>query len=332
MSEQTPHALTIPEVLREVFQYLESDRKALYSASRVNRTWAEECLNVLWHHITVNGAKLLASIPTQRRQFYADKIRCWTLDMSSTDHQDEICDLDFPRLRRVDLWLTKDNWRYDHQLVPTLEDFRLHDTSKKAEYILWELPDCCPNLRKLCVRSDQLDFDGLEGYLKEFSKLRALDLTELRLDLVSSDTNHKSFQAIGTLTELRELHLKLAYQPEKILSREEVLAIGQLHKLRDVEILGGSLIFDELVTDDDLVIFFSSFPEVENIYVDAFNTNIIPSPAMIALATTSTRLRHYVFKAILDVDFAESSTPPLFPELRSMQYQHLLYWDISVEG
>lgn len=406
MSEQTPYALTIPEVLHEIFQYLEPDRKALYSASLVNRAWAEECLNVLWHRLSADGARRLASIPTQRRQFYADRIRCWILDMSSTNDQYEICELDFPRLKRVDLWLTNDNSGYDHQLVPSLEEFRLYNKSTKTEYILWELPECCPNLRKLCVRSKpQIDFDGLEGYLKEFSRLRALDLTgisadtmtdevffhlatlllhelrmrkpitsemvdlacrrlgsgnlfpdlhcleakmewcisarllpnmtmlrELRLDLVSSDTNHKSFQAIGTLTELRELYLKLAYQTEKILSREEVLAIGQLHKLRDLEVLGNSLIFDELVTGDDLVVFFSSFPEAENIYVDAFNTNIIPNPAIIALARTSTRLRHCVFKANWDVSFAESSTPPLFPELQSMQYQHLLYRDILVEG
>lgn len=180
------------------------------------------------------------------------------------------------------------------------------------------------------------DLDYLEAKMEWCVAARLLPgmtmLRELRLDIVPSDSNHKIFQAIGTLIEMRDLYLTIADQTEEVLSREEVLAIGQLHKLRNLTILGTELTFDELVTDDDLVIFFSSFPEAEDIYVDAFNTNIIPSPAMIALATTSTRLRRYVFKAILDVGFAESSTPPLFPELQSMQYQHLLYRDISVEG
>ncbi|KAH0356082.1 hypothetical protein KCU83_g1189, partial [Aureobasidium melanogenum] len=406
MTNQTPYALKIPEVLREVFQHLGSDRKALYSASRVNKAWAEECLNVLWHHITVNGARLLASIPKHRRQFYADKIRRWTLDMSSTDDQYEICELDFPRLKRVDLWLTDDNSGYHHQLVPSLEEFRLHNKSTEAEDTLWELPRCCPNLRKLCVRSEpQIGFDGLEGYLKEFSKLRALDLTgmtadamtdevffhlanlplhelrmrkpitsemvdlayqrlgsgnlfpglhyleakmewciaarllpamtrlrELRLDLVSSDTNHKTFQAIGTLTELSDLYLTTACQTGKVISREEVLAIGQLHKLRNLTILGTELTFDEAITEDDLVILFSSFPGAEDICIDAFNTNLIPGSATSALATTSTRLQHYTFKAIWDVTFAESSTLPLFSELQSMRYQHLFCRDIAIEG
>ena len=406
MTDQTLHALMIPEVLREVVQHLDSDHKALYSASRVNRAWAEECLNLLWHSVSEDGATRLASIPKQRRHFYADRIRSWTLDMSPTDDQDQMCELDFPRLRRVDLWLTDDNSGCNHQLVPTLEEFQLFNNSKEPEYTLWELLSCCPNLRKLCVRSEpQINFDELEDFLKEFSRLRALDLTsisadnitdevfchlaslplhelrmrkpitsemvdlacqrvgsgslfpdlhyfeagmewctaarllpamtmlrELRLNLVSSDTNHETFQAIGTLTELKDLDLRVAYQTERVLSREEVLAIGQLHNLRNLRILGGrTLTIDKVVTDNDLVTLLSSFPKAEDIYIDAFKTTLIPSSATTALAMTSTQLRYYTFLAIWDLDSVESSTLPLFAKLRIMHYQYLVNRDIPVE-
>ncbi|KAG9846123.1 hypothetical protein KCU98_g6567, partial [Aureobasidium melanogenum] len=144
-------------------------------------------------------------------------------------------------------------------------------------------------------------------------------LRELKLDLVPSDTNHKTFQAVGALTELKGLHLALAYEAERILSREEMLAIGQLHNLRNLTILGSELTLDEAVTDDDLVIFLSSFSEVEDVHIDAFNTTLVPSSATIALATTSTRLQHYTYTAIWDISFGESSTPLLFPELQSMR-------------
>lgn len=126
MSDQIPFALTIPEILREMLQHLEPDRKALCSVDRVNRAWAEEGLNILWHHLIMDGARRLASVSKHRRQFYADKLRSWDRDLSSIEYQYHMRKLNFPRLKRVDLWLTKDNLGCNHQLVPNLEDFRLH--------------------------------------------------------------------------------------------------------------------------------------------------------------------------------------------------------------
>ncbi|KAH0388555.1 hypothetical protein KCU92_g835, partial [Aureobasidium melanogenum] len=385
------------------------DLKALYSVIRVNKAWSEEGLNILWRNPVEDCSELLASLPEHRRQFYADRICSWILDKSPRKYQNCTLDLDFPRLRRLDLWLAEDKLYFDHQLVPTLEEFRLYNFIPEAEEYLRQLPEYCPDLRKFCVgRSPirRLDFDRLEIYLKELPKLRALDLNgmsddtmtdkvflylaslplwslrmqksitsemvdlacerlgsgdlfanvhfvelkmewcaaaklipnlttlrKLKLELVSRDTNYRSFQAIGTLTELRNLHLQIAYQTERSLSREEILAIGQLHKLHSLTILGGgALALNGSVTDDDLVSFFSSFPEAENIYIAAFNANVIPSSATVALATTSTRLLHYTFMATWDVNFAESSTPTLFPKLQTLQYRHLFYRDISFEG
>ncbi|KAH0368604.1 hypothetical protein KCU65_g3809, partial [Aureobasidium melanogenum] len=409
MSDQTPYALTIREILREVFEYLEYDFKTLCSAIRVNKVWSEEGLNILWRKPVEDCSELLASLPEHRRQFYADRICSWILDKSPLSCQKCTLDLDFPRLRRLHLWLAEDNLHFDHQLVPTLEEFRLHNFIPEAEEYLQQLPEYCPDLRRFLVGHSairRLDFDRLELYLKEFPKLRALDLNgmsddtmtdkvflhlaslslwelrmqkpitsemvdlaceqlgsgnlfanvhfvelkmewcaaaklipslttlrKLRLELVSHDTNYRSFQAIGTLTELRNLHLKIAYQTQRSISREEILAIGQLHNLQSLAILGGgALTLDESVTDDELVMFFSSFPDADNIYIDAFDNTLIPVSATIALATTSMRLRFYTFMAIWDIEFAESSTPLLFPKLETMQYKLLSYQGISIEG
>jgi hypothetical protein len=158
-------------------------------------------------------------------------------------------------------------------------------------------------------------------------------LRELKLQLVSADTNHNALQAIGTLTNLTVLHLTTVWEPGKSLSREELLAIAKLHKLRNLRINGyDTLVLDNSVMDDDLVSFLSSFPEAESISIDAFRTSLIPSSATIALATTSTRLRNYEFRASWDLGFVESDPPPIFPRLENMYYKRLHCSDVPAEG
>lgn len=156
-------------------------------------------------------------------------------------------------------------------------------------------------------------------------------LRKLKLELVPGDTSHGAIQAIGTLTNLRELDLSTAYQITITLSREQFLAIGKLHKLRDLTI-SGALTLDKSVTDDDLVSFLSSFPEAECICINAFQASLIPSSATVALATTSTRLRYYAFSAIWDLNFVQSHTPPLFPNTKIMHYKRLHLADVPPEG
>ena len=152
-------------------------------------------------------------------------------------------------------------------------------------------------------------------------------LRELELMLEPSDTDYKALQAIGTLTELRQLTLTAAWEP-KSLSREELLAIGKLHKLRNLWITGYStLTLNSSVTNDDLVSFLSSFPEAENIDINAFYTSVIPSSATIALATTSTQLRSYAFNATWDLAFVQSTSDPLFLELKVVYFRGLHYPD-----
>jgi hypothetical protein len=88
---------------------------------------------------------------------------------------------------------------------------------------------------------------------------------------------------------------------------------------------------DDSVTNDDLISFLSSFPEAENIAIEAFQTSLIPSSATIALATTSPQLWYCRFSATLDLSFVDSSTPPLFPNLKRMFNNRLHYPDIPTE-
>jgi hypothetical protein len=79
------------------------------------------------------------------------------------------------------------------------------------------------------------------------------------------------------------------FQIERNVSREEILAIGHLHKLRNLAISGlGALTLDDSVTNDDLVSFLSSFPDAEKIAILIFQTSLITSSAIFA----SARLPH----------------------------------------
>lgn len=154
-------------------------------------------------------------------------------------------------------------------------------------------------------------------------------LKRLHIHLVSGDMDRGAFHAIGTLKELRDFKLTSG-RIDNPLSREEILAIGKLHKLRNLTI-SSTLILDDSVTDDDMVSFLSSFPEAESININSFYTSIIPSSATIALATTSTRLWSYMISATLDLGFVGTSATPLFPELKAMAFPRLYCSDAPTE-
>jgi hypothetical protein len=411
MSAQTPYALTIPEILCEVLEHLEYNRRALFAACLVNSTWTEPSLNLLWRNHHRDGMICLESLPECRRQFYADKIQSLSMNMGPSQPQHSTETLDFPRLRILGVWLSENDWNFGNLLVPTLEVFRLYGGTSQAENYLRQLPDRCTSLRELCVNHlnvGRLDFHRLEDYLKKFSKLQSVDLSgmsdsamtdevflhlaslplcalhmnkpittevidmayrqqrsnnlfrrvvrleikmewcaatlliptlttlrSLTLELLSADTNHKAFQAIGLLTELRDLNLHIPLKVEKRLNREEILAIGKLHELRNLGLdndSGAPLILDDSVTDDDLVNFFSSFPQAESIHIEALCTSFIPSSVTIALALTSTRLSSFHLDATLDSGFIDSSTTRLFPNLESLYLQRLYASDVPTEG
>jgi hypothetical protein len=408
MNAQTPYALTIPEILYEVLEHLESDSATLFAACLVSKAWTEPSLNLLWRTYARDGMERFESLRECRRQFYADKVRCLSMEVGPEQSRHSIETLKFPRLRELGIWLKESNWSFAHHLLPTLQCFRLYGITSQTENYLRQLPGCCPDLRELYVNHfdvDRLDFHRLEDYLKKFSKLRIIGLQamsdsamtdevfvllaslplcglymkrlitsemvdlayrrlgsdslltnvsnvdlrmewraaamlvpalatlrELLIELPSDETNHKAFQAIGTLTGLTDLYMITTFHIERGVSREEFLAIGNLHGLRNLTIFGGPLLtLNNSVTNDDLVSFLSSFPEAESIAIEALQTSRIPSSAMIALATTSPRLWYCGFKATLDLTFVDTCTTPLFANLEDMCFGRLHYPGVPTE-
>lgn len=176
---------------------------------------------------------------------------------------------------------------------------------------------------------EYIDFT-MEGHAAAMLLPVLTTLRNLRIELVSGDANHEVFQAIGTLEGLRTLHLITARTAQSV-SRDEILAIGKLRKLRNLTIYS-RLTVDKSVTDDVMVSFLSSFPEVESIYINTFHNSFIPSLAMVALATTSKQLSDFSFYGTLDVGFLESiSVTPLFSRLRKM-YCHRFHYPNMPKG
>jgi hypothetical protein len=66
-------ALFMPDVLSAVFEQLSDDRRTLFAAARVSRTWAELALNMLWRAPPESAFAGVAS--PARRSFYAAKVR-----------------------------------------------------------------------------------------------------------------------------------------------------------------------------------------------------------------------------------------------------------------
>lgn len=166
MSAQTPYALTIPEILCEVFDHLEFDKGALFAACQVNKIWAETSLNVLWRSHRLRGMERLASLTECRRQFYADKIRSLRIERCPIEYRHSIETLNFPRLKKLGFVLTENNGNCYHHLVPTLEEFGFVSIrASRPEDYLRQLPERCPDLRKLWVGNSDIPIDF--SHLKE---------------------------------------------------------------------------------------------------------------------------------------------------------------------
>jgi hypothetical protein len=64
-------ALQLSKILRYILDYLYSKRKSVYTATPVNRAWAEEVSAILWQHAPLRD---LLTVPTERRQYYASLV------------------------------------------------------------------------------------------------------------------------------------------------------------------------------------------------------------------------------------------------------------------
>jgi hypothetical protein len=212
MSAQTPHALTIPEILCEILDHLEFDPKTLFAACLVNKAWTGPSLDRIWCSHDWTGVERLESLPECQRQFYADKIRSLKIKSSPIQCGRYIETLNFPRLRKLMVWLT-DDWDFSHLLVPTLEEFAFYNSIPQGENYLRQLPERCPNLRGFYFgrHTFYIEFNRLGDYLKRFSKLQSVDLEGISDSAMTDEV----FIRLASLP-LCEIHMKKLITSEMI--------------------------------------------------------------------------------------------------------------------
>ncbi|KAL1984092.1 hypothetical protein VTN96DRAFT_9592 [Rasamsonia emersonii] len=151
-----PHlALELPEILLEIFGYLESDRPSLAAAIRVNRKWFLHGTTILWRQAS---PRELARAAENRRQFYASKIRSLVFDESkaSYDPYDLIEDLEVTNLKSVTIWgfRTANILRLKQYLQPSLEEFLFYEGDIDSS-LLDHLKTTCRRLRKIVIDSPE---------------------------------------------------------------------------------------------------------------------------------------------------------------------------------
>ena len=179
MTSQLP-----PEILHQIVECLYDDVVSLRSAMRVNKTWAEHAISILWEKPSVSS---LAAITADRRQRYARHIRELDFqgDADGVKHA-HFRTLDFPRLRRViiDLFRPCEGQKLwvGQYIQPALEDFTFYGVQPEED-ILTHLESCF-RLRRFVLN---YPIDGMNATrLLEFFEKRK-SVTEIILPALVSD-------------------------------------------------------------------------------------------------------------------------------------------------
>ncbi|KAG9565451.1 hypothetical protein KCU71_g6449, partial [Aureobasidium melanogenum] len=199
----TSTALSLPEILSCVFNWLGQDRKTLRSAACVNKIWFHEATRLLWAKSDLKA--LMAIKPSSRRAIYASKICDFTIHFG-WDHTDTDLDLDFQLLR-----------------VLRFTDFTLPQDVDLRPYIQ-------PTLEKLILR-DWPPITFLDGLNKHCPRLR-------EISQMSPKSNRPGLVEFFTMNKtLQRVHLMLAPLDEhEILAA--TIALSNITSLEDVTIYG----------------------------------------------------------------------------------------------
>lgn len=183
MAAVSNHASTrvgqIPELLSDIFSYLEGDEKTLFSVVRVNRTWFECGIRTLW---VQTSFRRLINIPEHRRQLYASNLQGIFISGVEPQLHSKLKDLKFSKARAACIEVHRRNADYrdrpsiNHYLPPSLEELVLvSDDFGKGVFARLK---ACPKLRsvKLQIADDLTTPDELVDFLKSSPSLEHLDL------------------------------------------------------------------------------------------------------------------------------------------------------------
>ncbi|THX38838.1 hypothetical protein D6D10_04754 [Aureobasidium pullulans] len=169
------------EMQDEVFGYLADDRKSLNSFIRVDRTWHQHTISLLWQHSSREALESITSVT--RRQWHADMIHRLTF---TKEYQNAALKfLPFSNLTQLILGSGSfDGQSYEpikirHLLPSTLRRLEIQPGYFYTPDTLDLISMCCPSLQDLRVLACPFTIDRnelLQGLIPAFPTLRRLEI------------------------------------------------------------------------------------------------------------------------------------------------------------
>ncbi|TIA42453.1 hypothetical protein D6C78_01107 [Aureobasidium pullulans] len=169
------------EMQTEVFSYLADDPKSLNSSIRVDRTWYQHTIGLLWQHSATEALCSITSVT--RRQWYADKIH--RFKFTGEYENVALMFVRFPNLTQV----TFGTGSYGRQnlrtiktrnfLSPALRTLELQAGCFYTLDTLDLISVCCPSLQDLHILVRPFTVERIEhplGLIPAFPTLRRLEI------------------------------------------------------------------------------------------------------------------------------------------------------------
>ncbi|OAR02914.1 hypothetical protein LLEC1_04256 [Akanthomyces lecanii] len=169
-------ALTLPEILNNIFDQLENDSRALAAASLVNQAWFSSATDVLWKMATWEN---LLQVPEDRQQIYAAKMTTLSFagDNAATCHA-RFQHLQFSSLKSVslDAYRPQEGGSLYHirqYLQPPLERFAFYGGDLDEE-LLDHLRQSCWRLQQILIDSPgpKITEEFFSRFIAEYTSLR----------------------------------------------------------------------------------------------------------------------------------------------------------------
>ncbi|TIA32622.1 hypothetical protein D6C79_09166 [Aureobasidium pullulans] len=169
------------EMQTEVFGYIADDLKSLNSSIRVDRTWHQHTISLLWQHSSTEALCSITSVT--RRQWYADKIH--RLKVTGEHQNVTLMFVRFPSLTQVTFG-TRSYYEQSYKpiktrqfLSPTLRRLELQVDCLYTLDTLDLISVCCPSLQDLHILARPFTLDETEhllGLIPAFPTLRRLEI------------------------------------------------------------------------------------------------------------------------------------------------------------
>lgn len=202
-------ALSIPEILAEIFMWICTKRRRAYAlkylarCGRVNKTWFNEAMRLLWiepvieskastYHPSSLVLLFAKTCSVERRQFYANFIQKANLHTVGgyvgAQSNYMLRDIVFPSLRSVRILIDNKGHRLD---VPILMNHRITDlefepsrskSRHEIDKILEQIPDVFPHLERIrVVDRARVDLESLERLKSRLPYLMTLEDSEYHI-------------------------------------------------------------------------------------------------------------------------------------------------------